>query len=60
LRRQLLADQENFIYNSSEPAQSLILPPSSDAAPDEAAMEALASLAQQYGAEILGSAEYEE
>jgi mannose-6-phosphate isomerase-like protein (cupin superfamily) len=51
---------ENFICDTSQPTEALTLPPVSEAEPDEAAMEELASLAQQYGAEILGMAEYED
>lgn len=45
---------EEFIYATSEPAKSLTLPPAPASPPDEAEMESLAALAQQYGAEILG------
>jgi len=44
---------ESFIYASSEPAQSLTLPPVPEA-PQEGELERLAFLAQQHGAEILG------
>ena len=43
---------EGFIYASSEPATSLTLPPS-EGVYEEADMEKLVALAQEYGAEIL-------
>jgi mannose-6-phosphate isomerase-like protein (cupin superfamily) len=45
---------ESFIYASSEPAQSLTLPPVSLGAPDEGELERLALLAEEHGAELLG------
>jgi mannose-6-phosphate isomerase-like protein (cupin superfamily) len=45
---------ESFIYASSEPAQSLTLPPVPAGPQDEGEMERLALLARQHGAEILG------
>lgn len=44
---------EDFIYDSSEPAKSLTLPPPEGPA-DEAKWERLAALFRQYGGEILG------
>lgn len=45
---------EDFIYASSEPAQSPTLPPAPEGPPSEGEMELLAALARAHGAEILG------
>ena len=44
---------EEFIYASSEPAQERTLPPEPEGPPSEAEMEQLATLARQYGGELL-------
>jgi quercetin dioxygenase-like cupin family protein len=48
------AGLEGFVYATSEPAESLTIPPRPEGPPDEAEMEQLAELARRYGAEILG------
>jgi mannose-6-phosphate isomerase-like protein (cupin superfamily) len=45
---------ENFIYASSEPAQSFTLPPLPEGPPEESEMQRLGLLAREHGAEILG------
>lgn len=45
---------EQFIYETSEPAGALTLPPAADAPPSEAEVSALMEAAQRAGAEILG------
>ena len=48
-----LAGFEEFIYATSEPAQERTLPPQPGGPPSEAEMEHLATLARQYGGELL-------
>ena len=44
---------EGFIYATSEPAKERALPPQPEGPPSEAEMEQLATLARQYGGELL-------